>query len=45
MKTAAKLSLWSVVRIRDEEELLTTELPGYTAYAQQVRHRLVPGLC
>ena len=31
-----------VVRLKDEEELLTKELPGYAAYKQKVRYRLIP---
>lgn len=31
-----------VVRLKDEEELLTRELPGYEAYKQKVRYRLIP---
>jgi protein-S-isoprenylcysteine O-methyltransferase Ste14 len=31
-----------VLRIRDEEELLTRELGGYREYTQQVRYRLLP---
>ncbi|WP_118915545.1 methyltransferase family protein [Mycobacterium shigaense] len=31
-----------VLRILDEEELLTSELPGYREYAQRVRYRLLP---
>jgi protein-S-isoprenylcysteine O-methyltransferase Ste14 len=31
--------LWRLV---DEERLLARELPGYTAYQQKVRYRLVP---
>ena len=31
-----------VVRLKDEEELLTKELPGYTAYQQKVKYRLLP---
>ncbi|MEO6795357.1 MAG: isoprenylcysteine carboxylmethyltransferase family protein [Mycobacterium sp.] len=31
-----------VLRIRDEEHLLTTELAGYREYTQQVRYRLLP---
>lgn len=31
-----------VLRILDEEALLRDELPGYSEYAGQVRHRLVP---
>ena len=30
------------VRIIGEEELLTAELPGYAAYCQKVRYRLIP---
>jgi protein-S-isoprenylcysteine O-methyltransferase Ste14 len=33
-----------VVRTKWEDDLLKRELPGYTAYAQTVRARLVPGL-
>lgn len=29
-------------RLKDEEALLTRELPGYEAYKQKVRHRLIP---
>ena len=31
-----------VLRIRDEEKLLTHELGGYREYPQQVRYRLLP---
>lgn len=31
-----------VVRLKDEEELLTRELPGYAAYKQKVKFRLIP---
>ena len=31
-----------IVRLKDEEELLTRELPGYAAYKQKVRYRLIP---
>ena len=31
-----------VKRIRNEEEVLARDLPGYTAYLQQVRWRLIP---
>ena len=31
-------------RIVDEERLLITDLPGYPAYVETVRHRLVPGI-
>jgi protein-S-isoprenylcysteine O-methyltransferase Ste14 len=33
-----------VIRLRLEERLLRRELPGYAAYAQRVRHRLIPGI-
>ena len=33
-----------VVRLLDEERMLAAELPGYTAYRQRVRYRLVPGV-
>jgi protein-S-isoprenylcysteine O-methyltransferase Ste14 len=31
-----------VVRLKDEEELLTRELSGYEAYKQKVKYRLIP---
>ena len=31
-----------VVRLKDEEDLLTRELPGYAEYMQKVRYRLIP---
>ena len=31
-----------VVRLKDEEALLTKELPGYDAYKQKVKYRLIP---
>ena len=31
-----------VIRLKDEEELLTRELAGYEAYKQKVRYRLIP---
>ena len=31
-----------VVRLKDEENLLTRELPGYAAYKKKVRYRLIP---
>ena len=31
-----------MVRIKDEEALLNTELEGYTAYTQKVRWKLIP---
>lgn len=31
-----------VVRLKDEEDLLTRELPGYPAYKQKVKYRIIP---
>ncbi len=31
-----------IVRLKDEEELLTRELPGYAEYKQKVKHRIIP---
>lgn len=31
-----------VIRLKDEEELLARELPGYTEYMQKVPYRLIP---
>lgn len=31
-----------VVRLKDEEELLTRELPGYEEYKQKVKYRIIP---
>ena len=31
-----------IVRLKDEEELLTRELPGYTEYKEKVRYRILP---
>ena len=31
-----------IVRLKDEEELLTKELPGYAAYKQKVKYRIIP---
>jgi len=33
-----------VMRLRLEERFLRRELPGYTAYAERVRYRLIPGI-
>jgi protein-S-isoprenylcysteine O-methyltransferase Ste14 len=33
-----------VYRIRNEEEVLLRELPGYREYTQKVRYRLIPGI-
>lgn len=36
---------WVLVeRIRNEEEVLVRDLPGYAEYRQRVRYRLVPGV-
>jgi protein-S-isoprenylcysteine O-methyltransferase Ste14 len=32
-----------VMRLRLEDRFLHRELPGYTAYAERVRFRLIPG--
>ena len=31
-----------ILRLKDEEELLTRELPGYEAYKQKVKYRIIP---
>ena len=31
-----------IVRLKDEEELLTKELPGYAEYKQKVKYRIIP---
>lgn len=31
-----------ILRLRDEEALLSRELPGYTAYQQKVKYRIIP---
>ena len=31
-----------IVRLKDEEELLTKELPGYCQYKQKVKYRIIP---
>ena len=31
-----------IVRLKDEEDLLTKELPGYEAYKQKVKYRIIP---
>ena len=41
---AALATILLVVRTKWEDDLLKRELAGYTAYAQRVRARLVPGL-
>jgi protein-S-isoprenylcysteine O-methyltransferase Ste14 len=41
LAVAGPMLVW---RILDEEKLLKVDLPGYLAYTQKVRHRLVPYL-
>ena len=31
-----------IIRLKDEEDLLTRELPGYTEYKKKVKHRIIP---
>ena len=31
-----------ILRLKDEEDLLTRELPGYAAYKQKVKYRIIP---
>ena len=31
-----------IVRLKDEEALLTQELPGYVEYMQKVKYRILP---
>ena len=33
-----------IVRLKDEENLLTQELPGYEAYKNKVKYRLIPNI-
>jgi len=33
-----------IVRIKNEEKVLTEELPGYREYLQEVKYRLIPGI-
>jgi protein-S-isoprenylcysteine O-methyltransferase Ste14 len=38
-------TIWVIVaRIAGEEELLVRDLPGYAAYRERVRYRLIPGV-
>lgn len=41
---SAFMPLLLVLRIKDEEEALKEELPGYREYTQQTKHRLLPGV-
>ena len=31
-----------IIRLRDEEKLLTRELPGYEEYKKKVKYRIIP---
>jgi protein-S-isoprenylcysteine O-methyltransferase Ste14 len=42
LAVSAALALLVVVRILDEEKLLTRELAGYDDYRRRVRYRLIP---
>jgi protein-S-isoprenylcysteine O-methyltransferase Ste14 len=42
LAVSAVIALLIVVRILDEEELLTRELAGYDDYRRRVRCRLIP---
>jgi protein-S-isoprenylcysteine O-methyltransferase Ste14 len=44
MIPAAAIPVVIVLRILNEESLLSRELPGYDDYRRQVRYRLVPGV-
>lgn len=37
-------ALMMIIRTAYEDQMLNTDLPGYAAYAQQVRYRLFPGI-
>ena len=41
---AVVASIITVIRTVLEDRMLQEELPGYTGYAQRVRHRLLPGI-
>ena len=41
---AAVIVIVFVIRTALEDRTLQVELPGYTAYAQRTRYRLVPGV-
>lgn len=41
---AASIVVVLVVRIRNEEEVLLRELPGYAEYQQKTRFRMIPGI-
>jgi protein-S-isoprenylcysteine O-methyltransferase Ste14 len=31
-----------IIRLKDEEDLLTRELPGYEEYKKKVKHKIIP---
>lgn len=35
---------WTVIRIKNEEEMLLRDLPGYREYCRRVTHRLIPSV-
>ena len=35
---------WTVIRIKNEEELLLRELPGYKDYCLKIHYRLIPSI-
>jgi protein-S-isoprenylcysteine O-methyltransferase Ste14 len=41
---AALIVIPLVLRIRNEEEVLRRDLPGYAEYCERIRYRLVPGI-
>ena len=41
---AASIVFVLVARIRNEEEVLLRELPGYAEYRQKTRFRMIPGI-
>jgi protein-S-isoprenylcysteine O-methyltransferase Ste14 len=41
---AALLPFVLAARARDEERLLAADLPGYAAYMERTRYRLIPGV-
>lgn len=44
MPAAAMIPVILVFRIRNEEEVLARELPGYEEYRRKTRYRLIPGI-
>ncbi|MDD5765129.1 MAG: isoprenylcysteine carboxylmethyltransferase family protein [Candidatus Marinimicrobia bacterium] len=41
---ALSIPLMIVIRIKNEEKVLTEELPGYREYLQEVKYRIIPGI-